>query len=275
MDIKQAFQLNGKVAAVTGGGGILCSGMSKALAEFGAKVAVLDLIPEAAQKVADEINASGGEAIAVMTDVLDKSSLEAAAKRVLDTFGKVDILINGAGGNKAAATTSPGERTFFDIPPDALQWVFNLNFLGTVLTSQVFGKHMTEREEGVIMNISSMASSRPMTRVLAYAAAKAGISNFTMWLSVYMAQEYSGNIRVNAIAPGFFLTEQNRYLLTNIDTGKMTQRGKQIIDHTPMGRYGVPDDLLGTMIWLVSDAAQFVTGVVVPVDGGFSAYSGV
>jgi NAD(P)-dependent dehydrogenase (short-subunit alcohol dehydrogenase family) len=186
----------------------------------------------------------------------------------------VDILINGAGGNKKEATTSP-DLSFFDLPADAVQWVFNLNFIGTLLPCQVFGKVMAEREEGIILNVSSMNAFRPLTRIPAYSAAKAAVSNFTQWLAVHISQEYSPNIRVNAIAPGFFLTEQNRFLLTDEETGELTPRGRTIIDHTPMGRFGHPDDLIGTVLWLLSPGAAFVHGVVVPVDGGFSAFGGV
>ena len=268
------FNISGKVAVVTGGGGVLCSAISKSLAKCGAKVAVLDLILEAAQKVVDEIKADGGEAIAVKCDVLDKKSIENAARVVLDTYQRVDILINGAGGNKKQATTN-ADSSFFDLPADAVQWVFNLNFIGTLLPSQVFGKLMAAQKDGNIINISSMNSFRPLTRVPAYSAAKAAISNFTQWLAVHINQEYSPNIRVNALAPGFFLTEQNRFLMTDEHTGDLTPRGKAVIGHTPMNRFGDPTDLAGTVIWLLSPASSFVTGIVVPIDGGFSAFSGV
>jgi NAD(P)-dependent dehydrogenase (short-subunit alcohol dehydrogenase family) len=240
----------------------------------GARVAVLDLFAEAAQKVVDSITAEGGEALALTCDVLDKNSIEAALSAILERYRRVDVLVNGAGGNKPQASTTP-ERSFFDLPADAVNWVFNLNFLGTFLPSQVFGKVMVEQGEGVILNISSMNAFRPLTRIPAYSAAKAGVSNFTQWLAVHMAQEYSPNIRVNAIAPGFFLTEQNRFLLTDAESGALSARGQKIMDHTPAGRFGVPADLVGTVIWLVSPASAFVTGVVVPIDGGFAAYSGV
>jgi NAD(P)-dependent dehydrogenase (short-subunit alcohol dehydrogenase family) len=272
--MKELFSLSGKVAVVTGAGGILCGTMAKALAKAGAKVAVLDLLESAAQKVADAIKVDGGEAIAIKCDVLKKDSLEAAKKEVNAAFGKVDILINGAGGNKKEATTSP-ELPFFDLPLDAIRFVFDLNFIGTLLTSQVFAKEMAENGSGIILNISSMNAFRPLTKIAAYSAAKAAINNFTQWLAVHMCQNYSKDIRVNAIAPGFFLTEQNRFLLTEEKSGKLTARGKTIIEHTPMGRFGQPDELVGTVLWLLSDAAKFVTGVVVPVDGGFSAFSGV
>lgn len=268
------FDISGKVAVVTGGGGVLCSSLCKALAQCGVKVAVLDLFAEAAQKVVDEITAAGGEAIAVRCDVLDKKNIEEAAAVVVEKYGQVDILINGAGGNKKQATTS-ADLSFFDLPADAVQWVFNLNFIGTLLPTQVFGKLMTAQKAGNIINISSMNSFRPLTRVPAYSAAKAAISNFTQWLAVHINQEYSPNIRVNAIAPGFFLTEQNRFLVTDEKTGAYTPRGQAIVGHTPMARLGDPDDLSGTVIWLLSPGASFVTGIVVPIDGGFSAFSGV
>ena len=272
--LQNMFSLNGKVIAVTGGGGVLCAAISKGLAKLGARLAVLDLSPEGAQRVADDITSSGGEAIAVVCNVLDKPSIEAAAQKIIETYGRVDILINGAGGNKKQATTS-ADLSFFEIPADAVQWVFNLNIIGTFLPTQVFGKFMVEQGEGNILNISSMNSFRPLTRVSAYSAAKAGVSNFTQWLAVHMAQEYSHNIRVNAIAPGFFLTEQNRFLLTNEKTGALEPRGQAIINHTPMSRFGDPDDLIGTVIWLLSPASEFITGTVIPIDGGFSAFSGV
>lgn len=268
------FGLAGKTAVVTGGGGVLCGAMSQALGRVGARVAVLDLIPEAAQKVAEEIVAAGGEVMAVQCDVLDKDSIEVAAQRVMDTYGRVNILINGAGGNRKEATTS-SELSFFDLSPEAIRWVFDLNFLGTLLPSQVFGRLMAEEGEGCILNISSMNAFRPLTRIPAYSAAKAAVSNFTQWLAVHMSQEYSPEIRVNAIAPGFFLTEQNRFLLIDEESGEFTRRGRTIIDHTPMARFGDPEDLIGTVLWLLSPAARFVHGVVVPVDGGFSAFSGV
>ena len=272
--LNELFGLDGKVAVVTGGGGVLCGAMCRALGRVSVKVAVLDLFVDAAQKVVDDIEAGGGTAIAVKCDVLDKASIEAAAETVVAAFGTVDILVNGAGGNKKQATTS-AETPFFDLPADAVQWVFNLNFIGTLLPSQVFGKLMAEKQDGVILNMSSMNAFQPLTRIPAYSAAKAAVSNFTQWLAVHMNQEYSPNIRVNALAPGFFLTEQNRFLLTDAATGDLTPRGKLIIDHTPMNRFGTPEDLVSTTLWLLSAGASFVTGVVVPVDGGFSAFSGV
>lgn len=266
--------LSGKTAAITGGGGVLCSAMAKALAAEGARVAVLDLNQEAAQKVADEIRDAGGSSLAVKTDVLDKENLREAATSVHQQLGKIDILINGAGGNKPEATASP-KQSFFDIPADAVQWVFSLNCLGTILPCQVFVPDMVEKEHGVVINIASMAGIRPLTRVVAYSAAKAAIANFTQWFAVHMAQEYSPGIRVNAIAPGFFLTAQNEYLLMDQTTQQPTERGKTILAHTPGNRYGVPEDLLGTLRWLVSDDSAFVSGQVIPVDGAFSAFAGV
>jgi NAD(P)-dependent dehydrogenase (short-subunit alcohol dehydrogenase family) len=272
--MKELFDLSGKVAVVTGAGGALCGEMARALAIAGAKVAVLDLSEEAAKKVADEINKAGGMALAVKCSVLDKQPLEEAKEKIVAKLGKVDILINGAGGNKKEATTSE-KLSFFDLPAEAIRGVFDLNFIGTVLASQVFGKDMAKKGSGVILNISSMNAFKPLTKVGAYSAAKAAVSNFTQWLAVHICQNYSKEIRVNAIAPGFFLTEQNRFLLTNEKNGELTPRGKTIIEHTPMARFGQPADLTGTMLWLVSDEAKFVTGIVVPVDGGFSAFSGV
>ena len=255
----------------TGGGGLLFGALARALGEAGARVVVLDLIEDNARACAEQC---GCDALACKCDVLDKASVEAAAQCVLDRHGRVDILINGAGGNRPQATTSP-DLSFFDIPADAIQWVFNLNVVGTIIPCQVFGRIMVEQGEGVILNISSMNAFRPLTRIPAYSAAKAAVSNFTQWLAVHMSQNYSTKIRVNAIAPGFFLTEQNRFLLTDRETGELTARGRQIIEHTPMGEFGRPTDLVGATLWLCSDAARFVHGVVVPIDGGFSAYSGV
>ncbi len=268
------FDIKGKVIVITGAGGVLCSTMAKALGQAGAKIAVLDLIEDAAKKVADEIKSKKGWAIAVKCNVLDKKTLQDAKEKIVAELGPVDVLINGAGGNKKDATTSP-ELSFFDLPSEAIRFVFDLNFIGTLLPTQVFARDMAEKGAGVILNISSMNAFRPLTKIPAYSAAKAAVSNFTQWLAVHVCQNYSKDIRVNAIAPGFFLTEQNRFLLTDEKTGKLTDRGKTIINHTPMGRFGQPEDLIGTVMWLLSDAAKFVTGIVVPVDGGFSAFSGV
>lgn len=271
---QNAYDFSGQTVVVTGGAGVLCACFCQALAAAGAALAVLDINEPAAQALAAQIQAAGGKAIGLSCNVLEKSSVEAAAQEVLNRFGRIDVLINGAGGNKPQATTN-ADLSFFDLPADALRWVFELNLMGAILPSQVFGKVMAQQKHGVIVNVSSMNALRPLTRIPAYSAAKAGVSNFTQWLAVHMAQEYSPAIRVNAMAPGFFLTEQNRFLLTEKESGKLTARGEKIIAHTPMGRFGVPEDLLGTLFWLVSPASAFVTGVVVPVDGGFSAYSGV
>jgi len=274
MNLDRPFDFTGKVAVITGGGGVLCSVLARVLAQCGASVAVLDINLPAAEKVADEIRTQGGQAIAIQADVLDKESLLAVAQRITEAFGHMDILINGAGGNKKEATTSD-ELSFFDLPADAIRWVFDLNFLGTLLPSQIFGRYMVEQGSGCIINISSMAAFRPLTRTVAYSPAKAAVSNFTQWLAVHISQNYSDNIRVNAIAPGFFLTEQNRFLLVNGRTGELTERGQAIIDHTPIGRFGDPEDLVGAVLWLLSDGASFVHGAVIPIDGGFSAFSGV
>ncbi len=266
--------LQGKVAAVTGGGGVLCGAMCKALAAQGARVAVLDLNEESAKRVADEIQKEGGTAVAVAANVLDKQNLIESAATVHRELGKVDILLNGAGGNKPDATASP-DRSFFDIPAESIQWVFNLNCIGTILPSQVFVPDLIEKKKGVVINIASMAGIRPLTRVVAYSAAKAAIANFTQWFAVHLAQEYSPAIRVNAIAPGFFLTDQNEYLLRDPGTHEPTARGKTILAHTPANRYGEPKDLLSALLWLVSDESAFVSGTVIPVDGAFSAFGGV
>ncbi len=273
-DPRDMFGLQGKVIAATGGGGVLVGRLCEGLARAGARVAVLDIDKEAAEKKAEVIGAAGGVAMAVEVDVLDKGSLERAAERIEKGLGPVECLVNGAGGNHPKATTSP-ETPFFDLPAEAVEKVFALNFLGTLFPSQVFGRAMAERKEGVILNVSSMSAFRPLTRVSAYSAAKAAVSNFTQWLAVHMAREYSPSIRVNALAPGFFATSQNRFLLYDEKTGELTPRGKTILDHTPMARFGDPRDLLGAALWLLSPASAFVTGVVVPVDGGFSAFGGV
>lgn len=273
-DLQSLFRLDDKVAVVTGGGGVLCSAMGQTLAAAGAKVVLVDLSAEAAERAAKAIVDAGGKAVGISASVLQKESLENAMQQVLSQFGRVDILINGAGGNQAKATTTP-DLSFFDLDLGAVERVFGLNFTGTFLASQVFAKQMVEQKGGNILNIASMNSIRPLTRIPAYSAAKAAVVNFTQWLAVHMAQEYSTDIRVNALAPGFFLTEQNRFLMTDKETGEPTPRGKKVLDHTPMARLGQPEDLLGAMLWLVSPASSFVTGITVPVDGGFSAYSGV
>jgi len=272
--MKNVFDIKDKRIVVTGGAGVLCGTMAKYLAAQGAKVCIADYDEFRANEIAKEIEAAGGFALPVRMNVLDKAEVTGAFHCAKDSMGGIDVLINGAGGNKKEATTGP-DMSFFDIPEDAIKWVFNLNMLGTILPSQVFGKYMAEQGKGIILNVSSMNAFRPLTKIAAYSAAKAAVSNFTQWLAVHMCQNYSKDIRVNAIAPGFFLTDQNRFLLTDEKTGELTPRGKTIIDHTPMGRFGQAEELTGTVVWLLSDAAKFVTGIVVPVDGGFSAFSGV
>ncbi|NLX64399.1 MAG: SDR family oxidoreductase [Clostridiaceae bacterium] len=267
------FSLKDKVAVITGGAGIICSTIGREMAEMGVKVALLDMAEDKAKEIAEEINAAGGEAIGVKVNVLEKASIQEACDIVMKRFGRVDILINGAGGNKPAATTS-SELSFFDLPEDALQWVLNLNLLGSVYPSQVFGRIMVSQDSGSIVNISSMAAYTPLTNTIAYSAAKAAISNFTQWLATHMNQNYSKKIRVNAIAPGFLLTQQNYYLLCKED-GSPTERGQKVLNRTPMGRYGEPVELVGGIVYLCSDAASFVNGIVLPIDGGFLAYSGV
>jgi len=268
------FDLHGKTAVVTGGGGVLCGGLATFLAELGVHVAVLDLKLDAAEAVARKIQAAGGQAGAIDVNVLQRKSVEDGLVRCHDLFGPIDFLINGAGGNHPSATTGP-DKKFFDLPVDAFEKVMDLNILGTVLPCMVFGKAMAERGEGVILNVASMNAFKPLTKIPAYSAAKSGVKNFTEWLAVHMAQEYSPKIRVNAIAPGFMLTHQNRFLLTDEQTGELTPRGQAIIAHTPMNRFGADRDIYGTVAWLLSPAAEFITGITVPIDGGFSAFSGV
>ncbi|MHC4788197.1 MAG: SDR family oxidoreductase [Planctomycetota bacterium] len=268
------IDLSGEVVAITGGGGALCGRMATALAARGAAVGVLDISEEAAREVAEQIIADGGQALALTCDVLHRDQVLAAAQRIAAELGAPTALINGAGGNKAEATTTE-ERSFFQLPPEAVRRVLDLNFVATFLCSQVFGEIMTARGSGSIINISSMNAFRPLTRIPAYSAAKGAVSNFTQWLAVHINRNYGAAIRVNALAPGFFLTEQNRFLLVDQQSGSLTPRGKTIIEHTPMARFGEPDDLIGTLLWLLSDSSRFVNGVIIPVDGGFSAFSGV
>lgn len=284
MSVPFKVDLTGKVAVVTGGGGVLGSYFAKALAECGASVAILDLNQEPADKVANEINAAGGKAIGVAANVLDKEALEKAREIVEKELGTCDILLNGAGGNNPKGSTddeffdleemknNPELKTFFDLDPKGVGFVFDLNFLGTLLPSQVFGKAMTEKKGCCIVNVSSMNAYTPLTKIPAYSGAKAAISNFTQWLATYFAK---AGIRVNAIAPGFLVTKQNEALLFN-DDGTPTARTGKILNSTPMGRFGEPEELVGGLLYLVSEeAASFVTGVVLPIDGGFSSYTGV
>jgi NAD(P)-dependent dehydrogenase (short-subunit alcohol dehydrogenase family) len=273
-ELKKMYDFSGKSVVITGGAGVLGGEIACALAGCGANVAILDLDPSLAERLMPRLEASQGQAIVLGTDVLNTEALEQTAQQVIEAFGQVNCLINGAGGNNPRATTG-SDQSFFELPPDALRFVFDLNIIGTVLPSQVFGKYMAEQGEGIILNVSSMNALRPLTKIPAYSAAKAGVSNFTQWLAVHMAQEYSPRIRVNAIAPGFFLTTQNKFLLVDEATDDLTPRGQTIIEHTPMGRFGDPEDLLGTVLWLLSPASAFITGIVVPIDGGFSAFSGV
>jgi len=273
--VNQLYDFTGRTVVITGGAGVLASEIACALVGCNANVVILDRDMQLAEKVIERFPSNMvGRGVRVYADVLNNELLHQALETINTEFGTVDILINGAGGNHPSATTKP-ELPFFDLPVDALRHVGDLNLLGTILPCPVFGRSMAERGEGVILNISSMNAFRPLTRIPAYSAAKAAVTNFTQWLAVHMAQEYSPSIRVNAIAPGFFLTEQNRFLLTDKETGGLTARGQAIINHTPQGRFGTPEDLLGATLWLISPAAAFVTGVVVPIDGGFSAFSGV
>ncbi len=271
--IRNLFQLSGQVVIVTGGTGVLGAAMVQGLVDAGAKVAVLARNRERLTGIVDRLEADGGEALALQADVLQKDDLVQARDEVLSAWGRIDVLVNGAGGNVAGATLAPGD-SIFALSETALRWVFDLNLIGTILPTQVFGEAMAKRRSGVILNVSSMAADRAITRVVGYSAAKAGVENFTRWMATESARLYGEGMRVNAIAPGFFIGEQNRDLLLDPD-GSLTDRGRTIIDHTPMGRFGEADEIIGTVIWLCSDAARFVTGVVVPIDGGFSAFSGV
>ncbi|HEV7216708.1 MAG TPA: SDR family oxidoreductase [Chloroflexota bacterium] len=275
------FGLRGRVAVVTGGTGVLGGAMARGLAAAGARVAIMGRRQPQAEAVAADIRGAGGEAMALPADVLQKAELESARQALLRQWGRVDILVNAAGGNVPAATVA-GDNTIFKLGEDAFRQVFDLNLVGTLLPSQVFGEAMagllpqqgTPSSQGCIVNVSSMAAQRAMTRVVGYAAAKAAVDNFTRWLAVELARTYGAELRVNAIAPGFFIGDQNRRLLLNED-GSLTARGQTVTDHTPAGRFGEPSDLVSTLVWLCGPGARFVTGVVVPVDGGFSAFSGV
>lgn len=273
-ELSRLYDFTGRTVVITGGAGALGGEIACALVGCRAKVAVLDRDPALAEELVKRIGTTVGRFVVVYADVLDPATLTTARERILREFGRVDALVSAAGGNDPRATTSQA-ASFFDLPPEALRAVLDLNLLGTVLAAQVFGRTMAEQGAGVILNISSMNALRPLTRIPAYSAAKAAVTNFTQWLAVHMAQEYSPGIRVNALAPGFFMTRQNRFLLTDAATGDLTPRGRKIVEHTPMGRFGTPEDLLGAALWLLSPASAFVTGAVIPVDGGFSAFSGV
>lgn len=277
------FNLKDKVAVITGGAGIICTALARSLALHGVKTIILDINKEAAESVATQIaKESGTDSIGLSANVLDKLSLVTARNIIHEKLGTIDILVNGAGGNSPAATTKVEkmegtdkenpEDTFFGLQVDGFDKVFDLNFKGTLIPTMVFATDLVKKRSGVIINISSLNSYRPLTRIAAYSAAKAAVNNFTQWLAVHFSKT---GVRVNAIAPGFLLTNQNRFLLIDENSGEFTQRGKKIISGTPMERYCVPEELTGTLIYLVSDMSKFVTGVVIPVDGGFSAYSGV
>jgi NAD(P)-dependent dehydrogenase (short-subunit alcohol dehydrogenase family) len=275
--LQSFYDFTNHTILITGGAGVLGMEISRTLVECNATVIILSRNQERTTAAIAEINKdikSKGRAVYVHGDVMERDTLLEANETIRAKFGTLDILINGAGGNHPSGTTS-ADVSFFDLPLDALRHINDLNLLGTILPCQVFGRGMADRGEGVILNVSSMNAFRPLTRIPAYSAAKAAINNFTQWLAVHMAQNYSPRIRVNAIAPGFFITEQNRFLLTDKDSGDFTERGKSVIAHTPMNRFGTPEDLIGATLWLISPAAAFVTGVVIPVDGGFSAFSGV
>lgn len=272
--MKDLMNISGKLAIVTGGTGVLGSEIACALAEEGVNIVIVDRNTQVPDEVKTRMDQARGNVEIVFGDVLDREVLQKTGDDIIRKYKKIDILVNAAGGNHPGATTGP-DQSFFDLDLGAFRKVLDLNLTGTVLPCQIFGRYMADAGEGVILNVSSMNAFRPLTKIPAYSAGKAGVSNFTQWLAVHMAQEYSSNIRVNAIAPGFFLTEQNRFLLTDKQSGELTPRGNTIKTHTPMGRFGDPDDLLGTILWLLSPASRFVTGIIVPVDGGFSAFSGV
>jgi len=273
-DLTAMYDFTGKTFAVTGGAGALGGDVVVALAGCGANVMILDLRLGSVPAIKERLGDRAGQVDACEVNVMKRDSLEAAGKVINERFGPLYGLVNAAGGNSPRATVSP-TMSFFDIPEEGMRFVLDLNILGTFMPCQILARQFTETGQGVILNYSSMNAYRPLTNIAAYSASKAAITNFTAWLAVYLAQNYSGKIRVNAIAPGFFLGEQNRFLMIDKDTGGWTARGQRVIDHTPMGRLGNPEDLLGCVLWLLSPAASFVTGITVPVDGGFSAYAGV
>lgn len=266
--------LEGKIAVITGAGGAICGEIAKAFASEGISVAIWDISLVAARKKCEEIRSSGGNAIAVECDACEKTSVATAINQTISEYGTIDILVNGAGGSRKETTTSD-ELPFFDIEPDDMKSVLFLNYLSAIIPAQAVGRIFAEKKSGVILNISSIAGILPLTRAISYSDGKAAVNSFTRWLAVHMAQDYSPNIRVNAIAPGFMLTEQNRFLLIDEKTGEITDRGKQILKSVPTARYGEPKEIVGAALWLVSDTASFVTGAVIPIDGGYSAFSGV
>jgi len=271
--INNLFSVKNKVIIITGGAGVLGSVMAKGLAQRGAKIALIDLSEARMEEVVSQVRQNHGEAMGLVSDVLSIKKLEQAREKIMEKWSRIDILVNAAGGNMPGATISP-EQTFFDLAYEEFQKVQELNLNGTVLPSMVFGEVMSEQKIGSIINISSMAAERAITRVVGYSAAKAAVSNFTKWLAVEVALKFGDSLRVNAIAPGFFIGEQNRKLLLKED-GTLTERGKTIIANTPMKRFGKAEELLGTLIYLCSDASKFITGTIIPIDGGFSAFSGV
>jgi NAD(P)-dependent dehydrogenase (short-subunit alcohol dehydrogenase family) len=273
-DLIALYDFTGKTCAVTGGAGALGGEIVIALAECGANVVVLGRTLAGLPALRERVGAGAGQVEGIRVDVMNRDSLAAAGEAINTRFGALYGLVNAAGGNSPKATTSP-TTSFFDIPEEGMRFVLDLNLLGTIIPCQILARQMAERGEGVILNYTSMSAFRPLTNIAAYSASKAGIINFTAWLAVYMAQHYSAKIRVNAIAPGFFIGEQNRFLMVDQETGKWTPRGQKVLDHTPMGRFGAPEDLVGAVLWLLSPASAFVTGITVPVDGGFSAYAGV
>jgi len=273
-ELMAMYDFTGKTFAVTGGAGALGGDVVVALAGCGANVMILDLRLAGVQAIKERLGPRASQVDACEVNVMSRESLTAAGAAINKRFGPLYGLVNAAGGNSPKATVSP-TMSFFDIPEEGMRFVLDLNLLGTIIPCQILAKQMVEKGEGVILNYSSMNAFRPLTNIAAYSASKAGITNFTAWLAVHMAQNYSGKIRVNAIAPGFFIGEQNRFLMVDKETGGWTARGQRVLDHTPMGRFGVPEDLLGCVLWLLSPASSFVTGITVPVDGGFSAYAGV
>ncbi|MHB9032250.1 MAG: SDR family NAD(P)-dependent oxidoreductase [Anaerolineae bacterium] len=272
--LESMFSVQDQVIAITGGGGILCGTMARALAKAGAKIVVIDCNSEHASQTVNEITAAGGSAMMALADCLSKEQVEQALQLALDKYGRVDALINGAGGNRKQATTTP-DLSFFDLPLDSFMDVFNLNFKTALICCQVFGKYMAAQGKGSIINIASINALKPLTNIPAYSAAKAAVKNFTEWLAVHISHNYSPSIRVNAVAPGFYITEQNRYLLTVEGTGDFTPRGQAVLRQTPMNRFGDPKELLSTIFWLLAPGSSFIHGTTTVIDGGFAVFSGV